>query len=75
LENTITELKSVSGNNKLVLGLFRTNLQIDNESFPAEFYVIKNMKRDLIIGCDFMVRHGTYVHIVVIKSNVWDFGM
>jgi hypothetical protein len=57
LENTNTELKSVSGNNLLVLGLFRTNLQIDNESFPAEFYVIKNMKRDLIIGRDFMVRY------------------
>ena len=55
---TDTKLRSVSGNYLPVLGVFRTNLKINQESFPTEFYVIKDIKRDLVIGRDFMFRYG-----------------
>ena len=58
LSETDTKLRSVSGNYLPVLGVFRTNLKINQESFPTEFYVIKDMKSDLIIGRDFMTRYG-----------------
>ena len=54
LRKTDVVLRSVSGAVLPLIGKISVNLIIQDQSFPTEFYVIKNMKHNLIIGREFM---------------------
>ena len=57
LQKTDVVLRSVSGASLPLLGKVCVNLVLQDRMFPTDFYVIRNMKHNLIIGREFMHKY------------------